>query len=77
MDEYIDVLNRKKFNFTKENIDALINVIEENGAYIIPRELTQKELIGLNDKEGDEFLRKCHFHHFSRLVLTWPKCNQF
>lgn len=42
LDEYNEVLRRKKFNFTEKTVRSLITAITDNGEFIIPSPIDEK-----------------------------------
>ena len=73
--EYREVLNRKKFNFSKKLVDYLINAIEKFGILVEPQKL-EIDFIDLKDlpfyevvmdKENeDSYLVTGNIKHFSK-----------
>lgn len=77
--EYVDVLKRRKFGFTKESIDPLLDFIKHEGCFVAAEPLTlsfkdedDKMFLEVAKTGGAEYLITGNIIHFpkERFIVT-------
>lgn len=73
VNEYKDVLNRPKFKFSSEQVEALLDVIKATGISVVPTPLPNIVMSDEDDRPFFEVAKYCHAPLVSGNLKHYPE----